>query len=230
MDARPQELKRHLVREALTENVTAETLLLARTAYAELHTALAKLSPQEVEAVSRHFGLVGEPETYEAIGASSGKTKSAVAATLRRALWRLHRLLRAAPEPLAPELDAEERDDLRQIANECPPFAFRDEVRRRLVRRGLIRQKERNPDRLPERLNWEATEKGAIVARLVEPNPFRPYRCLCAGKWTACPLCGETYHTHSMSGFWLPPRCKVCRGELDPANDQGLHFTRRRTR
>lgn len=223
MEDPERHLRRAWVRELLTDEDTPESLLLRRTAYAELHAAVAKLNPYEAEVVRRHFGLGGgEPETYPEIGASMGRHKSSLASTTHRALWHLGRLLKPPPEPLPPGLDAEEREDLLQLAHGCPPLSWGSRVLVNLSARGLVRE-----GRGEER-KWVVTERGAVAARFANSDPFKPYRCRCPGKWAACPLCGAVYHTHSFSGVYLPLRCKECRGEMEPANDQGHHFTPRR--
>lgn len=212
-------LSRAWVHEALTDEETPESALLRRTAYAELYAAVDKLNPYEAEVVRRHFGLDGEePETYPEMSVAMGRHKSSLSSTAQRALWHLGRLLKPTPEPPPPMLDDEEAADLLQLAHDCPPLSWGARVLVTLSSRGLVRE-----GRGEER-KWVVTERGAVTARFVNPEPFKLYRCRCHGKWAACPLCGAVYHTHSFSGVYLPLRCKECRGEMEPANDQGPHY------
>lgn len=223
----PRHLRRAWVREALTDEDTPESLLLRRTAYAELRAAVAKLNPYEAEVVRRHFGLDGgEPETYPEMSVAMGRHKSSLSSTTQRALWHLGRLLKPPPEPLPPGLDDEEAADLLQLAHDCPPLSWGARVLVNLSARGLVREGR------DEERKWVVTERGAVTARFVNADPFKPYRCRCHGKWATCPVCRAVYHTHSLSGFYLPPRCKTCRGELEAANDQGPHLwtSRRKNR
>lgn len=195
---------------------TPESLLLLRTAYAELRRSVDKLPHPLGVVLVRHYGLDGdEPETYAQIAEALGRKTSAIASISHRAHWQLGRLLRGpAPKPTGP-LSREELQDLQQIAHGCPPTSFWRDVPVRLSARGLL---------VKTQEGWSVTERGAYVAHVSLADPFKPYRCQCRGAWAGCPLCGMAYHSHSYSRFYIPLRCSVCRGELEAANEQGPHL------